>query len=194
MDDERIEGKPPDMEYTGFKAEEALKEGWPQGASKSRQTLGWQVSEIYAIVKRWDDEGKVSRAAAMEQHIRRRSEEDWQVMIEQVNDLTRQRDELQARIETLEAQNVRLMGDNTEYRQRIQELLKELSATHPITNEPLLGLADTESLMRELITRFQMNMYGEHTKMLDFERALVLAEMLGTMGATEREYRPVDNG
>ena len=173
MDDERIEGKPPDMEYTGFKAEEALKEGWPQGASKSRQTLGWQVSETYLIVKRWDDEGKVSRAAAMEQRIRRRSEEDWQVMIEQVNDLTRQRDELQA---------------------DLTEVSEQWGRTVPITNEPLLGLADTESLMRELITRFQMNMYGEHTKMLDFERALVLAEMLGTMGANEREYKPVDGG
>jgi hypothetical protein len=60
-------------------------------------------------------------------------------------------------------------------------------------NEPLLGLADTETLMRELISRFKLNMYGEHTKMLDFERALVLAEMLGGMSATEREYRPVDH-
>ena len=74
-----------------------------------------------------------------------------------------------------------------------QRLREGWPRSTPITNEPLLGLADTESLMRELITRFKMNMYGEHTKMLDFERALVLAEMLGSMGATEREYRPVDH-
>ena len=86
--------------------------------------------------------------------------------------------------------------DDVALRDRIEDLQDRLARQIATTHDegPYLGLADTEMLMRELITRFKMNMYGAHTKMLDFDRALVLAEMLGSMGATEREYRPVDHG
>jgi hypothetical protein len=59
-------------------------------------------------------------------------------------------------------------------------------------NEAQLGLATTEEMMRELICRFKH--VSEANINLNIERALVLAEMLGSMGATEREYRPVDHG
>lgn len=47
-------------------------------------------------------------------------------------------------------------------------------------NDPLLGLATTEVLLRELIAR------------LRDDRAIALAEMLGGLSAAQREYRPVD--
>jgi hypothetical protein len=76
------------------------------------------------------------------------------------------------------------------------EISKMRQAT-PITNEPLLGLATTEDLMRELISRFKMVQYDPDTNMLGLhvavERALVLAEMLGGLSASEREYRTVDH-
>lgn len=52
--------------------------------------------------------------------------------------------------------------------------------------EASLGLASTEMLMRELICRCRMNAVS------NFDNAVILAEMLGGMHATEREYRPVD--
>jgi hypothetical protein len=65
-------------------------------------------------------------------------------------------------------------------------------------NEPLLGLATNEDMLRELICRFKMSQYSPHgsnqTAHQSIERALVLAEMLGGMGAPEREYRTVDGG
>lgn len=48
-------------------------------------------------------------------------------------------------------------------------------------NDPLLGLATTEVLFRELISRLR-----------ESGRAIDLAEMLGGLSAVEREYRPVD--
>lgn len=58
-----------------------------------------------------------------------------------------------------------------------------------------LGLATNEELMHELIARFKMNTYlqgSAETHQASFERALVLAEMLGGMDAPTREYRTVD--
>jgi hypothetical protein len=55
-------------------------------------------------------------------------------------------------------------------------------------SEANLGLATTEELFREIIARFAMlNRYPGPV-----ERALVLAEMLGGLSATDREYRTVD--
>lgn len=58
-----------------------------------------------------------------------------------------------------------------------------------------LGLASTEDMFRELICRFKMAQYGplinvETAQAVD--RALVLAEMLGSLDAPTREYRTVD--
>jgi hypothetical protein len=55
-------------------------------------------------------------------------------------------------------------------------------------HEANLGLATTEELFREIITRFAM--LGRYPGPV--ERALVLAEMLGGLSATDREYRTVD--
>lgn len=49
-----------------------------------------------------------------------------------------------------------------------------------------LGLATTEQLMRELMTRFAMT-----ADYPSIDRALVLAEMLGRLPSNEREYSTV---
>jgi hypothetical protein len=70
-------------------------------------------------------------------------------------------------------------------------------ADGPLSDSPRLGLATNEEMLRELICRFKMTTYvprSTETHHLAIERALVLAEMLGGMGATEREYRTVDDG
>ena len=54
--------------------------------------------------------------------------------------------------------------------------------------EANLGLATTEDLLRELISRFT----APNPTFSGIRRALVLAEMLGTLSANESEYRPVD--
>jgi hypothetical protein len=51
---------------------------------------------------------------------------------------------------------------------------------------PLLGLATTEELMRELMARFTITLGYGHT-----HRALVIAEMLGGLDAADKEYRTV---
>jgi len=59
--------------------------------------------------------------------------------------------------------------------------------------EPHLGWATSEDMMRELICRFKMTQYTDGIEsFVAVERALVLAEMLGSMSAPEREYRTVD--
>jgi hypothetical protein len=60
--------------------------------------------------------------------------------------------------------------------------------TGRIVEEPMLGLATTEELFREIITRFAL--LGRYPGPV--ERALVLAEMLGGLSAADREYRTVD--
>lgn len=55
-----------------------------------------------------------------------------------------------------------------------------------IGNEPLLGLASTEDLFHELISRCR------RLPISSFDQAIALAEMLGSMGAPEREYRTID--
>jgi len=62
-------------------------------------------------------------------------------------------------------------------------------ADEPLTDCPLLGLATSEELIRELIVRFKIN--GDPG---DVDRALMLAEMVGQMSAPSREYRTVDSG
>ena len=64
---------------------------------------------------------------------------------------------------------------------------------HPPGETPNLGLATTEELFRELIARNRVNVIGEPAAVLSIERALQLAEMLGGLNATEREYRTVDS-
>lgn len=51
---------------------------------------------------------------------------------------------------------------------------------------PLLGLATTEEMFREIIARFTTPTAGS------VGRALLLAEMLGGLDANTREYRTVD--
>jgi hypothetical protein len=61
--------------------------------------------------------------------------------------------------------------------------------------EARLGCATNEDMLRELICRFKMEaMPGNISSLMNIERALTLAEMLGSMGALEREYRTVDAG
>ena len=80
----------------------------------------------------------------------------------------------------------------------VQALIQRLTDEGPLPapdamspsggDEPLLGLATTEELFREIITRFAM--LGRYPGPV--ERALVLAEMLGSLSAEDREYRTVD--
>lgn len=55
-------------------------------------------------------------------------------------------------------------------------------------NEPLLGLATTEELFREIIARFTTSLYSAGS----MQRSLILAEMLGGLSATDREYRTAE--
>lgn len=60
--------------------------------------------------------------------------------------------------------------------------------------EPYLGLATTEELFRELIARFSVNADRNVIGNLNMvNRALVLAEMLGSLSGPDREYRTVDS-
>jgi hypothetical protein len=60
------------------------------------------------------------------------------------------------------------------------------------TQEPHLGLATTEEMFREIIARFSNLPSGSAEEWAGHRNALVLAEMLGGLGAVEREYRTVD--
>lgn len=53
---------------------------------------------------------------------------------------------------------------------------------------PLLGLATTEELFREILARFTTSLSGPGNT----QRALVLAEMLGGMPGYDREYRTAE--
>jgi hypothetical protein len=62
-------------------------------------------------------------------------------------------------------------------------------------DEAMLGLASTEQLIRELITRFTVHHpHSQETQHASTQRALMLAEMLGGLDAPTREYRTVDHG
>ena len=62
-------------------------------------------------------------------------------------------------------------------------------------DEALLGLASNEDLFRELICRFKLaGAMSNVSSLMNVERAVALAEMLGGMDAGEREYRTVDHG
>jgi hypothetical protein len=65
---------------------------------------------------------------------------------------------------------------------------------HSVQSEPYLGLATTEELMRELITRFVVHYPHNDVKQMDMtSKALYLAEILGSLSAPEKEYRTVDS-
>jgi len=65
---------------------------------------------------------------------------------------------------------------------------------------PLLGLATTEELFREIIARFtttglnnpEVLFHVTGMTHLNVNRALILAEMLGGLSALDREYRPAE--
>ena len=57
-----------------------------------------------------------------------------------------------------------------------------------MSDEPLLGLATTEELIRELIARFTV----PTLTLIGVERALMMAEILGSLPPDERGYRTVD--
>jgi hypothetical protein len=64
----------------------------------------------------------------------------------------------------------------------------------PLTDSPILGLATTDEMLRELIARFTVNARGTHTLLIDVRRIATLAELLGGLSAPEREYRTVGGG
>jgi hypothetical protein len=118
-------------------AEQLAWESEPKETVGHKQTIGWQVSETYAIVKR------------------------------------------------MEKRLMEYTGFAAE-----QALQGKFGEAH-------LGLASNEELLRELITRFRMEQYTDSISVSAYaavDRALALSEMLGSMGAPEREYRTVDHG
>ena len=166
-------GQPTNAEQRNAAAHEAAIGFSPladQLTVQQRDLLAQRVEELEQINEGHAEDKAVYRERIIElqaelydHYVKRRSEQDWQDLVGKLEAVVKDRDQW-----------------------------RMLAETGPITNEPLLGLATTEDLFRELISRFKMNMYGAHTKLLDFERALVLAEMLGGMDANEREYRTVD--
>jgi hypothetical protein len=110
---------------------------------------------------------------------------------------------LRDRIEDLQSQCEGHIEDKVNLSALIRELRDKLAATVPITNEPLLGLATTEQMFRELICRFRMEQYNDNapdgatisvSAYAAVDRAIALAEMLGGLSAPEKEYRTVDGG
>jgi hypothetical protein len=58
-----------------------------------------------------------------------------------------------------------------------------------------LGLATTEKLIRELITRFKLDAIESTVECsLNIDRALTLAILLGGLSSMQKEYRTVDHG
>lgn len=118
------------MPKTRFDVCQALARQWHdehEGGTKAKKTpptIGWMVSEIYAMVKRMAE---------------------------------------------AQPQRKLTVGEQAQ-----------------IGNEPLLGLASTEDLFHELISRCR------RLPISSFDQAIALAEMLGSMSAPEREYRTID--
>jgi hypothetical protein len=56
-----------------------------------------------------------------------------------------------------------------------------------------LGLATTETLLRELMTRFKFNAVANQDVSLNINRALTLALLLGSLSELDKEYRTVDH-
>jgi hypothetical protein len=56
-----------------------------------------------------------------------------------------------------------------------------------------LGLATTETLLRELMTRFKINAVANQDVSLNINRALTLALLLGSLSELDKEYRTVDH-
>lgn len=62
-----------------------------------------------------------------------------------------------------------------------------------VPEEPLLGLATTEELFRELIARFTVHYPRDAVSSFNMiDRALSLSEMLGGLSTVDKEYRTVD--
>jgi len=60
--------------------------------------------------------------------------------------------------------------------------------------EPHLGLATTEELFRELIARFSLYSLTNNMGVMPMvDRALTLAEMLGSLSGQDKDYRTVDS-
>lgn len=146
--------------------------------------VGWLVSETYAMTRKIYRHLRVGEEPSW-------SEDDQSAQRQTVNEQTAylegqlqtcwgQRDLDKARVEFLDAEVAQLRQDNAVLR----------DAHLSLGDSPLLGLASTEELFRELLARFRMDM---HTY-VSVERALTLAEMLGGMSANEREYKTVDLG
>jgi hypothetical protein len=92
------------------------------------------------------------------------------VLIAQVNDVTRQRDELEAE------------------RDQYRDEWRKATQTLPIQNEPYLGLATTEELFREIISRFTVG--ADSLYMIKV--AVQVSEILGGLSPKQRAYRTVD--
>jgi hypothetical protein len=134
-------GKCDYIQHMAPTAEQLAWELGPQAQESNKpnkpHTIGWQVSETYAIVKRMEKRWMEYTGFAAE-----------------------------------------------------QALAGKFGEAH-------LGLASNEELLRELITRFRMEQYVDSVSVSVYaavDRALLLSEMLGGMGAPEREYRTVDHG
>jgi hypothetical protein len=57
-----------------------------------------------------------------------------------------------------------------------------------------LGLATSEQLIRELITRFKMDVLNNNIDQMKYmDWAITLGILLGNMGPADREYRTVDH-
>jgi hypothetical protein len=56
-----------------------------------------------------------------------------------------------------------------------------------------LGLATTETLLRELMTRFKINAVANQDVSLNINRALTLALLLGSLSELDKEYRTVNH-
>lgn len=57
-----------------------------------------------------------------------------------------------------------------------------------------LGLASSEQLIRELITRFKMDALNNNINQIKYmDRAITMGILLGSMSPEDREYRTVDH-
>lgn len=65
--------------------------------------------------------------------------------------------------------------------------------TLDLTQEPNLGLATTEQLIKELVSRLGTSLHGEAGNGPACDRVYSLAFLLGSLSVSEREYRTVDN-
>lgn len=135
------------------------------------QTIGWMISEIYPMVR------KIYRHLGVDGEPAKPVNEQVAYLEGQLQTCREQRGLDKTRVEFLDAQ--------------VEALRQQLAATVPISNEPYLGLATNEMLFRELISRLG-SWEAASAYYTNIDRVVKLAEMLGSMSASEREYRTVD--